>query len=68
MLDVMLVLLIIFMAVGPVLANGFPAAPPMGTHLSEHPDEPVDAVIGVDAAGRYYFNKLPPPKRRCVPP
>jgi biopolymer transport protein TolR len=57
MIDVMLVLLIIFMAVGPLLGAGFPVVPPQGTHLSAHPDEAADAVIGLDAAGRYYFNK-----------
>ena len=59
MIDVMLVLLIIFMTIGPLLADGFPATPPRGTHLASHPDETSDAVIGLDAAGGYYFNKQP---------
>ncbi|MEO7458323.1 MAG: biopolymer transporter ExbD [Gemmatimonadaceae bacterium] len=57
MIDVMLVLLIIFMTVGPMLAAGFPAEPPKGVHLAEHPDQESDAVIGLDRQGRYYFNK-----------
>src|SRR4051812_20853701 len=59
MIDVMLVLLIIFMTVGPMLVDGFPAQPPTGTFLAEHPDADLDAVIGVDAAGGYYLNKHP---------
>jgi biopolymer transport protein TolR len=57
MIDVMLVLLIIFMAVGPSLVSGFRAVPPTGMHLAAHPDEPTDAVIGIDAAGQLYFNR-----------
>lgn len=57
MIDVMLVLLIIFMAAGPLLVAGFPAQPPAGIHLAAHPDEPGDAVIGLDTSGHYYFNK-----------
>jgi biopolymer transport protein ExbD len=57
MIDVMLVLLIIFMTVGPLLGAGFQAVPPQGTHLAAHPEESSDAVIGLDGAGRYYFNK-----------
>ena len=59
MIDVMLVLLIIFMTVAPMLESGFHATPPSGKHLSEHPDEDGDAVIGLDAHGQYYFNKRP---------
>jgi biopolymer transport protein TolR len=57
MIDVMLVLLIIFMAVGPLLEAGFRVVPPTGQHLTRHPDEPADAVIGLDAQGRLFFNK-----------
>jgi biopolymer transport protein ExbD len=59
MIDVMLVLLIIFMTVGPLLADGFPAQPPRGRHLATHPDAEVDAVIGIDVGGQYFFNKKP---------
>jgi biopolymer transport protein TolR len=59
MIDVMLVLLIIFMAVGPLLVDGFRANPPSGQHLAEHPEGDVDAVIGLDSAGRYFLNKVP---------
>ncbi len=58
MIDVMLVLLIIFMAIGPLLVDGFQAAPPVGIHVAAHPDEEKEAVIGVDARGRYFFNKV----------
>jgi biopolymer transport protein ExbD len=59
MIDVMLVLLIIFMAAGPLLAAGFPATPPQGTHLAAHPDDEQDVVLGLDAHGRYYLDKRP---------
>ena len=59
MIDVMLVLLIIFMAVGPMLVDGFRASPPTGEHLAQHPEDDVDVVIGVDADGRYFLNKVP---------
>jgi biopolymer transport protein ExbD len=59
MIDVMLVLLIIFMAVGPLLADGFRAEPPSGTHLAQHPEDDLDAVIGIDATGGYFLNKVP---------
>ena len=63
MIDVMLVLLIIFMAVGPLLATGIVADPPTGTHLADHPDEPHDAVIGIDVAGRLFLNRQPVSER-----
>jgi biopolymer transport protein ExbD len=59
MIDVMLVLLIIFMAVGPLVAAGFPATLPRGVHLTSHPDETEDAVVGLDVHGRYYLNNVP---------
>jgi biopolymer transport protein ExbD len=59
MIDVMLVLLIIFMIVVPLLVTGFRAEPPTGANLSSHPEEPSDAVIGIDAAGRYFYNRQP---------
>jgi biopolymer transport protein ExbD len=59
MIDVMLVLLIIFMTVGPLLAAGFPATPPRGMHLAAHPDETHDTVLGLDADGNYYLEKAP---------
>ena len=63
MIDVMLVLLIIFMAVGPLLANGIVAEPPTGRHLAEHPDEPQDVIIGIDVAGRIFLDKHPVTER-----
>ena len=59
MIDVMLVLLIIFMTVGPRLEAGFPLTPPTGENLAKHPDSDRDAVIGLDASGGLYFNKRP---------
>jgi biopolymer transport protein ExbD len=59
MIDVMLVLLIIFMTVAPLLDTGMVATPPTARHPSEHPDDDADAVIGIDVAGRLFFNKEP---------
>lgn len=59
MIDVMLVLLIIFMAVGPMLEAGFRASPPVAAFSSAHPDQDGDAVIGLDARGHIYLNKAP---------
>ena len=59
MVDVMLVLLIIFMVVTPSLLLGFVAEPPEGVHLTDHPDEPGDRVLGIDSQGRYFLNKSP---------
>ena len=58
MIDVMLVLLIIFMAVGPLLATGMRATPPEARFSAKHPDEGGDAVIGIDAMGRLYLDKM----------
>ena len=58
MIDVMLVLLIIFMVVTPALLAGFTAEPPRAVNLKDHPEDTEnDNVLGIDAAGRYYFNK-----------
>jgi biopolymer transport protein ExbD len=59
MIDVMLVLLIIFMAVGPLIEAGFKATPPTGMVLAAHPDAETDAVIGLDVHGRLFYNKQP---------
>ena len=59
MIDVMLVLLIIFMVVSPLLVTGFRAKAPEGANLTAHPEEPSDAVIGIDAAGNYFYNHQP---------
>jgi biopolymer transport protein TolR len=59
MIDIMLVLLIIFMTVAPLLDSGMVATPPTAHHPSEHPEDDTDAVIGVDIAGRLFFNKEP---------
>jgi biopolymer transport protein TolR len=58
MIDVMLVLLIIFLVVGPTLENGFHAAPPDARFSNRHPDAEGEAVIGLDTQGRLYFNKV----------
>jgi len=59
MIDVMLVLLIIFMVVGPTLIDGFNATPPDARYTSRHPDEPGEAVLGIDASGQLYLDKVP---------
>ena len=59
MIDVMLVLLIIFMTIAPLLETGLVATVPAAQHLTDHPDDETDAVIGVDVGGRLFFNKVP---------
>ena len=60
MIDVMLVLLIIFMVATPALLAGFPAVPPEGVNLKAHPEDAnSDQVLGIDADGQYYLNKMP---------
>ena len=56
MIDVMLVLLIIFMVVGPSLVEG-PAVPPEARYANRHPDEPGEVTLGVDAQRRLYLDK-----------
>ena len=57
MIDVMLVLLIIFMVVGPSLVEG-PAVPPEARYANRHPDEPGEVVLGVDAHRQLYLDKV----------
>jgi len=56
MIDIMLVLLIIFMIVTPLIANGFKAAMPSGLHLDKRPEGENEVVLGIDAAGGYFLN------------
>jgi biopolymer transport protein TolR len=56
MIDIMLVLLIIFMIVTPLIANGFKAAMPSGLHLDKAPEGENEVVLGIDAAGGYFLN------------
>jgi biopolymer transport protein TolR len=58
MIDVMLVLLIIFMVVGPALVDGFAAIPPDARFSNRHPDDAGEIVIGVDASGQLYLDKV----------
>jgi biopolymer transport protein ExbD len=58
MIDVMLVLLIIFMLVVPAISAGFQAIPPNGVNLKPHPEEERDQVLGIDANGQYFLNKV----------
>jgi biopolymer transport protein ExbD len=58
MIDVMLVLLIIFMVVGPTLIDGFHAVPPEARYANRHPDEPGEVVLGIDAGGRLFLDKV----------
>jgi biopolymer transport protein TolR len=62
MIDVMLVLLIIFMVVTPLLNAGIRAEPPVGVNLRSHPEESPDQVLGIDASGQYYLNRVRIPK------
>jgi biopolymer transport protein TolR len=59
MIDVMLVLLIIFMVVGPMLNERFAAMPPEARFAARHPDDAGEAVIGMDARGGLYLDKRP---------
>ncbi len=56
MIDIMLVLLIIFMIVTPLIANGFKAAMPQGSNLEKRPEGDGEVVLGIDAAGGYFLN------------
>jgi len=58
MIDVMLVLLIIFMVVGPTLVDGFGAVPPDARYATRHPDAPGEVVLGIDAHGQLYLDKV----------
>lgn len=58
MIDVMLVLLIIFMVVGPTLVDGFHAVPPDARYANRHPDEQSDVVLGLDARGQLYLDRV----------
>jgi biopolymer transport protein TolR len=59
MIDVMLVLLVIFMVAAPALLAGIPAVPPVGEHLSNRPEQPLDRVLGIDRLGGFYLDKHP---------
>ncbi|HEU5217796.1 MAG TPA: biopolymer transporter ExbD [Gemmatimonadales bacterium] len=56
MIDIMLVLLIIFMIVTPLIANGFKAEMPKGINLEKRPEGDGEVVLGIDAAGGYFIN------------
>ncbi|HTL06330.1 MAG TPA: biopolymer transporter ExbD [Gemmatimonadales bacterium] len=56
MIDIMLVLLIIFMIVTPLIANGFKAAMPSGLHLDKRPEGDNEVVLGIDAGGAFFLN------------
>jgi len=61
MIDIMLVLLIIFMIVTPLIANGFKATMPSGLNLDKRPEGDNEVVLGVDANGGYFLNGNPVP-------
>jgi biopolymer transport protein ExbD len=63
MIDVMLVLLIIFMLMVPTLLDGFVAEPPAAQNFRDHPSDPTDVTLGIDANGNYYLNKVRIPLR-----
>jgi biopolymer transport protein TolR len=56
MIDIMLVLLIIFMIVTPLIANGFKATMPSGLHLDKRPEGDNEVVLGIDAGGAFFLN------------
>lgn len=56
MIDIMLVLLIIFMIVTPLIANGFQATMPQGSNLDSRPEGEGEVVLGIDKAGQYFLN------------
>ena len=56
MIDIMLVLLIIFMIVTPLIANGFKAAMPQGANLDPRPEGDDEVVLGIDESGHYFLN------------
>lgn len=56
MIDIMLVLLIIFMIVTPLIANGFQATMPTGENLDKRPEGEGEVVLGIDQSGGYFLN------------
>jgi biopolymer transport protein TolR len=56
MIDIMLVLLIIFMIVTPLIANGFKATMPVGKNLDKAPEGDNEVVLGIDAGGSFFLN------------
>ena len=58
MIDIMLVLLIIFMIVTPLIANGFKAEMPKGKNLDKRPEGDGEVVLGIDAGGGYFLNSV----------
>ncbi len=61
MIDIMLVLLIIFMIVTPLIANGFKATMPKGVNLDARPEGEDEIVLGIDEDGKYFLNGRPIP-------
>jgi biopolymer transport protein TolR len=59
MIDVMLVLLIIFLIITPVIVNGVDAEPPKASALQPRPEDEGDRTLVIDAAGRYYVDRVP---------
>ncbi|MDX2061313.1 MAG: biopolymer transporter ExbD [Gemmatimonadales bacterium] len=61
MIDIMLVLLIIFMIVTPLIANGFQATMPSGENLDKRPEGDNEVILGIDQSGNYFLNSNPIP-------
>jgi len=61
MIDIMLVLLIIFMIVTPLIANGFQATMPSGENLDKRPEGDNEVILGIDQNGNYFLNSNPIP-------
>src|SRR5262245_49798469 len=56
MIDIMLVLLIIFMIVTPLIANGFQAAMPNGDNLQKRHEGDNEILLGIDKSGSFFLN------------
>ena len=68
MIDIMLVLLIIFMIVTPLIADGFKATMPKGKNLDKRPEGDDEVVLGIDAAGQLFPQRPPAAGRHAGGP
>ncbi len=59
LVDVVLVLLIIFMVVGPTIAQGLPMDLPRTAHHSSKTDDGKELVVGVSSSGQLFIGTTP---------
>ncbi len=59
LVDVVLVLLIIFMVVGPAIAQGVPVQVPRTLHHQSKPDDGKDLVVSIDGQGQVFLRNEP---------